>query len=266
MNLKSLAGLLFAVLLALLFGAPSSVAATDTAPPRLPCGVESYPAPPALDAPPNAALWTGAMLDEGWRPPACTGWRAAPTTLVVALAGHFSNRGDVDAMWARIGKISALREVRYWSVTDKQWDALFTQATSLDGPKPSAHRGDFSSTEIQGGGDLYFLSTDNRLQKDVVNRIRAKEAGAQRIVLEVTNVSPLRWLGWTMVPAGDMQTLYILERQADGSWQFYSLTRILNASSLLSRLVTGPSYVNRAVAMYRYIADISTDRDPPAMP
>jgi hypothetical protein len=266
MNPKSLAGLLFAVLLPLLLVAPASVAATDTAPPRLPCGVESYPAAPALNAPPNAMLWTGATLDEGWRPPACTGWQPAPTTLVVALAGHFSNGRDVDAMLARIGKISALREVRYWSVTDKRWDALFTQATGLDGPNPGALRTDFSSAEIHNGSDLFFLSADNRLQKDVVNRLRAKEVGPKRIVLETTNVSPLRWLRFTMVPAGDMQTLYFLERQADGSWQFYSLTRVLNASSLLSRLVTGPSYVNRAVAMYRYIAGIPTDRDPPAMP
>jgi len=195
MNRKSLAGLPFAVVLPLLVGAPASVAATDPAPPRLPCGVESYPAPPALDAPPSAVLWTGATLDDDWRPPACTGWQPAPTTVVVALAGHFANIGDVDGMLAHIGKISALGEVRYWSVTDKQWDVLFTQAASLDGPNPSALRGDFSSTEIHNGGDLYFLSADNRLQKDVVNRLRAKEVGPERIVLEMTNVSPLRWLG-----------------------------------------------------------------------
>jgi hypothetical protein len=32
------------------------------------------------------------------------------------------------------------------------------------------------------------------------------------------------------------------------------------------RLVTGLSCVNHAVAMCRYIADISIERDPPAMP
>ena len=169
-------------------------------------------------------------------------------------------------MLTHIGRISALRGVRYWSVTDKQWNALFTQALALDRPNPSTLRGDFSSTAIRSGGDLYFLSTDNRLQKDVVNRLRAREVTADRIVLEMTNVSPLRWLGITMVPAGDMQSLYFLDRRVDGTWQFYSLTRVLNASSLLFHVVTGPSYVNRAVAMYRNIAGIQTDRDPPASP
>jgi len=57
---------------------------------------------------------------------------------------------------------------------------------------------------------------------------------------------------------------WLLDHRPDRSWDFYSLTRILNASLILPRLVTGPSYVNRAVAMYRYIVGIPTDRDPPA--
>ena len=267
MNRKRLAGLLVAFLLLLFVRAPSSFGtAIDAAVPRLPCGVASYPALPALDAPPNAGLWTSATLGENWIPPACTGWEAGPATFVVALAGQFTNTSDAPAMLAHIGMISHLPEVRYWSVTDKQWNALFTRAASLGGPDPNTRRGDFSAAEIHRGAELYFLSTDNRLQKDMVTRLRVKDAGPERIVLEMTNVSPLRWFGFTLVPAGSMQTLYFLDHQPDGLWQFYSLTRILNASVLLPRLVTGPSYVNRAVAMYRYIAGIQTDRDPPAMP
>src|SRR5258706_6505796 len=265
MKLKSVTRLLFAFVLPLLLGTQASVAA-DAVPPRVPCGVQSYPAMPALDAPPNAVLWTSATGRGGGRPPACTGWQPASATIAVALAGHFSSNSDVGAMLARIGRISELREVRYWSVTDKRWDALFTQTTSLDGPNPVALRGDFSTTEIHSGSDLYFLTTDNRLQKDIVNRLRAKEVEAQRIVLETANVSPLRWLGFTIVPAGGMQTLYFLDHKADGTWQFYSLTRVLNASFLLPRLVTGPSYVNRAAAMYRYLAGVPTDLDPPVAP
>ena len=264
---KDLAGLLFTLLVLLVVPVPASLGAVaDAALPRLPCGVASYPALPALDAPPNAGLWTGAALGGEWVPPACTGWQAGPTTFVVALAGHFTNAHDVGAMLAHIGMISALPEVRYWSVTDKKWDSLFTKATSLRGPDANTPRGDFSAAEFHSGSELYFLSADNRMQKDSVTRLRAKDVETQHAVLEMTNVAPLRWLAFTVVPAGDMQTLYFLDRQPDGSWQFYSVTRILNASFLLSRLVTGPSYVNRAVAMYRYIAGIPTDRDPPAAP
>ena len=262
---RTLAGLLFAFLVPFAAGTAAALAVDPVAtPPLLPCGAAPSPAYPALDAPPNIGLWTGAAFGGSWNPPACTGWQAAPTTYVVALAGHFTNRGDSGAMLTQIGMISALPEVRYWSVTDKKWDALFTRATSLRGPDANTPRGDFSAAEFHSGSELYFLSADNRLQKDMVTRMRVKDAGPDRIVLETTNVAPMRWFGVTLVAAGDMQTLYFLDRLPDASWQFYSLTRILNASFLLSSLVTAPSYANRSVAMYRYIAGIPTDREPPA--
>jgi hypothetical protein len=244
--------------------APVSLGAAPL--PGLPCGSPSYPAIPALDAPPNVAFWTGANLSKEWVPNACSGWQTGATAFVVAVAGHFSSLNDVRAMLMHIGRISALPEVRYWSVTDKRWEALFGKAASLTGPGAAKPRSDFSAAEFQRGIELYFLSTDNRTLKDMVMRLRAKEIGPDRIVLETTNVSPMRWLAFTVVPAGDMQTLYFLDREPAGTWQFYSMTRVLNASLFLSRLVSGASYVNRAVAMYRHIAGIPTDRDPPAMP
>ena len=69
---------------------------------------------------------------------------------------------------SRVGGISALPAVRYWSVTDKKWEALFTRATSLRGPDANTPRADFSAAEFHSGTDLYFLSTDNRMQKELV--------------------------------------------------------------------------------------------------
>jgi hypothetical protein len=262
---KNLAGLFFLSLS--LFVAPIPLSFGVTAlPPRLPCGTASYPTIPALDAPPNVAFWTGADLGKEWVPNICSGWRAGATAFVVAVAGHFSNPNDVRAMLMHIGRISALPEVRYWSVTDKKWEALFGRAASLTGPGAAKPRADFSAAEFHSGSELYFLSADNRTQKDMITKLRAKEIGPDRIVLEMTNVSPVRWLGFTVVPAEDMQTLYFLDRESAGTWQFYSMTRVLNASLFFSRLVSVASYVNRAIAMYRHIAGIRTDRDPPAMP
>jgi hypothetical protein len=242
-------------------GAPPSIV-----PPRLPCAEDVYPAVPALDAPPEARFWNGADFNGAWEPQPCSGWRAGPTNIVVALAGHFSNPGDAAAILTRIGRISTFTRIRYWSVTDKKWEALFTRANALRGADAKASREDFSANEFRSGNTLHFLSADNRMGKDIVTRIAVKEAAAGHIVLETSNLSPLRFLTFTVVPAGDFETLYFLDRQLDGSWQFYSVTRVLNGSFLLSRLVTGPSYINRAVAMYRDIAGIATDRDPPAMP
>ena len=96
-------------------------------------------------------------------------------------------------------------------------NALFIRATSLSGPDSNTPRGDFSAAEIHSGRELYSVAADNRMQKDMVSRLHAKDLGTQRIVLEMTNVSPLRWSTFTLVPAGDMQTLYFLDREPDGS-------------------------------------------------
>lgn len=234
--------------------------------PQPPCGTHPYPILPAADAAPDTALWTGAEVGRTWTPPACTGWQMGATTFVIALSGHFGSATGADGMLAHIGMISALPAIRYWSVTDKKWNPLFTRATALRGPDAKSTRPDFMPAEFRAGGDLYFLSVDNRLGSDLVTRLHTTAWGPERIVVDTTNISPFRWLGITIVPAGGMQTVYFLDRQMDGSWAFYSLTRIQNASVLLSGLVSGPSYLNRAVAMYRYFAGIPTDRDPPVSP
>src|SRR5205085_11706255 len=126
----------------------------------------SYPALPNLDAPPEVAVWTSDTLAEAWAPPACTGWKAGATNLVVAVAGHFSSGPNADAMLARLAKISLLADIRYWSVTDKTWDTLFLRATSLRGPDQNAPREDFTSAELRAGQPLFFLTIDNRSQRE----------------------------------------------------------------------------------------------------
>ena len=231
--------------------------------PRPPCAVEPFPAYPALDAPPAVVLWTEAEL-AGWSPPACTVWPTGSATLVVGLAGRFGNAGDADAILARIGAISALREIRYWSITDKQWNPLFTRASALEGPDPKKPRGDFSAAEMREGHDDYFLAADNRSRDDAVSRLNVRQANPEHLVIEATNVTPLRFMFLSFAEPGDLQTWYFLDREAEGSWRFYSLTRVLYSSSFFARFVQGESYVNRAVAMYRHLAGIPTDRDPPA--
>ncbi len=230
--------------------------------PRPPCGVETYPAYPALGSAPVITLWTEAELKD-WIPPVCTPWQAGSATLVVGLAGHFRDASDANAMLARIGAISSLREVRYWSITDKQWNALFTRASALDGSDSKKLRGDFSASEMGAAHDVYFLTADNRSREDAVSRLHVREASREHLVVETSNVTPLRWMFLSFAAPGDIQTWYFLDREATGSWRFYSLTRVLYSSSFFARFVQGESYVNRAVAMYRHLAGIPTDRDPP---
>ena len=211
-------------------------------------------------------LWTKADLGPGWTPPSCTSWPAGAATIVAGLAGRFQYAGNPDALLARIGAISSLSEVRYWSVTEMQWNNMFTRAVALDGPDPKKTRGDFSAAELRAGGNFYFAAADNRSGKDAVSRLRVMAADGGHFVLETENVTPLRWSVLTYAAPGSFQTWYFLDRDASGAWRFYSLTRVLYASSLLSSVIPEKSYINRSVAMYRHFLGLPTDRDPPAAP
>ena len=194
---RRVAARLFAFSVLVVVPASTSVSvAADAVTPSLSCAGASYPAFPALDTPPNVRFWTGASLDEGWNPSACTERQATPTTSV-AVAGHFTGESNVDAMLTRIGAISALHDVRYWSVTEKRWNNLFIRSMSLSAPDPKATRGDFSSAEFHKGGELYFLSVDNRVSNDIVTRLRVMDVGPQSIALEMTDISPMRWFAFS---------------------------------------------------------------------
>jgi hypothetical protein len=253
--------------LAIVLFAGSSFAAVSSERPRAPCGVEPVPNYPALGAPPEIVVWTASAASESWSPPACTATsHGSSTTFVLGLAARFSDAGDADAVLTRIGAISSLRDVRYWSVTDKQWNAMFTRASALEGPNPGRQRGDFTAAELRAGHELYFLAADNRSHDAAVSRLRVSETGTGRILAETSNVTPLRWFFLSFAGPGDVQTWYFLEHETGDSWRFYSLTRVLYASPFFLHVIADASYINRALAMYRHLAANAADRDSPAAP
>jgi hypothetical protein len=247
--------------LAIVLFAGSFFAAASSEMPRAPCGVEPVPNYPVLGAPPEIVLWTANGASESPSPPACTAWHGSSATLVLGLAARFRDARDAGAVLARIGAISSLRDVRYWSITDKQWNAMFTRASALEGPNAARPRGDFTAAELRAGHDLYFLAADNRSHEDAVSRLRVSEAGTGSLIVEVSNVTPLRWFFLSFAGPGDVQTWYFLEHETGDSWRFYSLTRVLYASPFFVHVIANASYVNRALAMYRHIADTAADGD-----
>lgn len=256
---------LFAVM-AVCYFAWLATAADYSQLPRPPCTAQPIPDYPRLDDSPIGRLWTKSELGNGWKSPTCARWPDGAATIVVGFAGHLSYGGSADALLTRIGSISSLGEVRYWSVTEKQWNNMFTRATALGGPDPHGSRGDFSATEMRAGGYLYFVAADNRSGKDAVSRLHVTAADGSHIVVETENVTPLRWGFLTYAAPGDFQTWYFFDRDTGSSWRFYSLTRVLYASSLFGSVIPSRSYINRAAAMYRHFFELPTDRDPPAAP
>ncbi len=93
--------------------------------------------------------------------------------------------------------------------------------------------------------------------------MRITEVGQDRIVFDVENVTTMRLFFLTLFSPGEMQSIYFLDREPDGMWRFYSMVRTGKDASKLT-IGHEASSINRAVAFYRHLAGIPTDREPPA--
>ncbi len=165
-------------------------------------------------------------------------------------------------MLRHIGAISELSGMRYWSTTHQQWQTLIPDAYALTSMQAGRPRNSFGVSEMTTGNSLYFEQVDNLTGKGVF-RLHFSVVSADRIVFDVENVSTMRYLFLPVFHPGEMQSAYFLDRESDDVWRFYSFVRTgLNASSLVT--ANDASAINRAVAFYRRLAGIPTDREPPA--
>ncbi len=229
--------------------------------PRPPCGQETVPSYPALDDDAAVKSWSRSDFGRDWKPPACTGWTAEGFTTLISTAARFRINADADGLFRRVGAISDLTGVRYWSTTHRQWRTLIVEAHALTSAA-GKRRDDFMPSELQTGAVLYFEQTDN-LSGKAIYRLHVAEASKDRLVFDVENVSTMKYLLVPLFHAGEMQSIYFLDREPENVWRYYSIVRTSkNASGLTAG--NEASSINRAVAFYRHLAGIPTDREPPA--
>jgi hypothetical protein len=125
-------------------------------------------------------------------------------------------------------------------------------------------REDFSPGEMTEGRSLYFQQEDNLTGK-AIYRMRIRSATPDRLVFDAENTGAVRYLMMPIFRPGGVQSITFLDRESQGVWRYYS---ILRTSRSASRLTAGSeaSSINRAVAFYRHLAGIPTDKEPPASP
>jgi hypothetical protein len=162
----------------------------------------------------------------------------------------------------RLARISSLKGVRYWSKSKKQWQTFIEDASALSAPERGARRSDFSPQEIRGGARVHFLQRDNTAG-DVIYRMQIHEASADRLVVGMDNAGTVKKFLMTILHPNDAQMLYFFDRESDDVWQLYSITRISDRASSLASGKPASS-INRAMAVYRHLAGIPTDQNPPA--
>lgn len=159
--------------------------------------------------------------------------------------------------------MSNMQAIRYWSVSDKQWTRLLLKSSALSDRSAVQTRGDFSTAEMKNGQELYFAQTDNRFRQEAVYRMRVLATGSDEAAVEVENVTPIRvsvaFVSVTAFDPGELRTVHFLKRGPADVWSYYLLTAANGARAQSQQ----SSLVNRAAALYRYVAGQQTDREPP---
>lgn len=239
----------------ILLGAPA-----DGAGPRPPCGAESNPPYPDLEHSPAIKVWDRSTLGRDWTPPACLGWSAPGFTTLVSTVARFHATG-AGGLLRRIGDISGLTGIRYWSTTRQSWRTLIVKASALAGPGGNS-RPDFSAADLEPGAVRYFQQSDS-LSGKATYRLQVVSASSDRLVFETENVTSLHYMLMPLFPPHELQAIYFLERESPDTWRYYSIARTgKDASSLAAG--HDASTINRAVAFFRHFAGIPTDQEPPA--
>jgi hypothetical protein len=232
--------------------------------PQPPCGSPAFPSYPDLEQSPAVRVWNRADLGSDWRPPACTAWTSPGFTTLVVTVARFRHSSGVVGLLRRVGAISERAGIRYWSTTRKRWQTLVINAHALSDAHGDLRRKDFSTDEMAAGGSLYFEQEDN-LSGKAIYRLQIRIDSPDRLVFDMENISTIRYLFLPLFSPGDMQSIYFLERESQYVWRYYSITRTGKNVSLLT-VGNEASVINRAVAFYRYLTGMQTDKEPPASP
>src|SRR5262249_31057376 len=122
---------------------------------------------------------------------------------------------------------------------------------------------DPAPADLTTGATISIEQEDN-LFGAATFRLRILAATEDRLVWATENSTPLRLLGMPVFAPGEVQSVTFLEREPKdkGVWRYYSAARTGKAAALIPG--SDASLINRAVAMFRYLAAIPADREPPA--
>lgn len=226
--------------------------------PQPPCDAAPFPAYPDLDSPPVAQVWDSV----DWTPPACTGWLPSNPSTLVATVARFRHSSGLDGLRRRIGAVSEMAGMLYWSTSSQRWQPLILSAHALSGPDGDRPRKDFSPDELAEGRSLCFQQEDSLFGK-ATYQVRILAASVSRLVFATENASPIRFLAIPLFAPGQIQAVCFLERESDSVWRYYSIARTGKQAALLMAR-RDASLINRAVASFRYLAGIPLDKEPPA--
>lgn len=198
--------------------------------------------------------------------PRCPGWADEPFLVIVVTAARFTHTAGVIGLQNRVGGITALAGIRYWSTTRKIWRNLFEEARALTSAAGLTGRDNFQPAEVTPGASLAFWVKERSPMDEMVYRAKILKKSDHVLSFMVDNLRPVRLLFQDFLARGDYQSYFQFRRMGGSNWTYYNVLRIAGSGGLLSLALSQSeaSYINRAEAMYRYFAGIPTNMEPPA--
>jgi hypothetical protein len=224
------------------------------------CVLPSWPSAPPLSYSPTVAV--GAASDfMGYASAAiCHEWDSQRFPQVAVIRGLIA-ASNARSLLERLGAISQFAGMRYWSVTDRRLEVLITSAFAVEPVKQTEARPDYSPQEMLAGQELKFSEHDNRLPDAVIYRMRITEHDEHHFVIDMSNLTPVKRLLFTLFSPGDLRTVLFVSEAGPGVWICYGVSGV-HASSL-ARLVENPkSQLNRLIAFYGHLAGSDPDTLP----
>jgi hypothetical protein len=182
--------------------------------------------------------------------------------LVVALTGRFDGSMSLDDIAARFGAISATQGMLYWSTSDQRWRPLISESFAIDDPISRRPRANFSPQEILSGRTLYFAQNDTRSTGLNVYSLSASSVTPDRLVVEVVNLTPVRFTLATLFKRQALRSVHFIDRLETGLWGYYAITAVQAGAKAGQE----KSFINRANAYYRFLIGKPPDSEPPLAP
>lgn len=168
------------------------------------CGKAAPPAYPPVDKPPLIQCWVDGLRQDGPLPD-CSPLRQQDAVLVIRLTASYVAPGTLDDQLARVGAVSVLKGMPYWSFTDKQRQPLIREAYAIESAESMKPRADFSVGELKRGQDVFFAHSDNRSSALVPFVMRLTQQDATGFALRVESLGDIKFMGFTVLAAHEIQ-------------------------------------------------------------
>lgn len=224
------------------------------------CVLPSWPSAAPISYSPTVAVGAASDFMGDANDAICHEWDRQRFPQVAVVSGLIA-ASNARSLLERLGAVSQFAGMRYWSVTDRRLEVLITSAFAVEPARLTEARPDYSPQEMLAGQELQFSEHDNRLPDPVIYRMRITEHDEHHFVIEMSNLTPVKRLFFTMFSAGDLRTVLFVSEAGPGVWTCYGVSGV-HASSL-ARLVESPkSQLNRLIAFYGHLAG----SDPDALP